>query len=76
MQNSDNDPVTGNNPRLVEILKEFQQLKKLLLKAQVIFCKEEAGPEYAKLIIDFIDGNPKGFTMEQKVLNREDILYW
>jgi len=25
-------------------------------------------------MIDFINGNPKGFAVEQKVLNKEDIL--
>ena len=72
--NSDNDPVTGNNPRLVEILKRIPTAQEIVIKGPGHFLQEEAGPEYAKLIIDFIDGNPKGFTMEQKVLNREDIL--
>ena len=72
--NSDNDPVTGNNPRLVEILKRIPTAQEIIIKGPGHFLQEEAGPEYAKLIIDFIDGNPKGFTMEQKVLNREDIL--
>ncbi|GIS05243.1 MAG: hypothetical protein CM15mP108_3470 [Gammaproteobacteria bacterium] len=36
--------------------------------------KKEAGPEYAQLIIDFINGNPEGFTVEKKVLDMNSIL--
>ena len=72
--NSDNDPVTGNNPRLVEILKRIPTAQEIVIKGPGHFLQEEAGPEYAELIIDFINGNPKGFTVAQKVLIREDIL--
>ena len=35
---------------------------------------KEAGPEYAQLIIDFINGKPKGFAVDQQVISKEDIL--
>tara|TARA_B100001939_G_C16528506_1_gene440992 strand:+ start:243 stop:398 length:156 start_codon:yes stop_codon:yes gene_type:complete len=38
------------------------------------FVQEEAGPEYAQLIIDFINGEAKSFTIEQTTIDREDIL--
>ena len=38
------------------------------------FLQEEAGSQYAELIIKFINGNPEGFTMEKKVIDRNDIL--
>jgi len=72
--NSDNDPVTGNNPRMVEMLKRIPSAEEILIRGPGHFLQEEAGPEYAKLIIDFINGNPKGFTIGQKVISKEDIL--
>ena len=72
--NSDNDPVTGNNPRMVEMLKRIPSAKEVVISGPGHFIQEEAGPEYAQLIIDFINGNPKGFTIDQKVINKEDIL--
>ena len=72
--NSDNDPVTGNNPRMVEMLKRIPSAEEILIRGPGHFLQEEAGPEYAQLIIDFINGNPKGFTMDQKVISKEDIL--
>ena len=72
--NSDNDPVTGNNPRLVELLKRVPSAKEVVVKGPGHFLQEEAGPEYAQLIIDFINGNPQGFTVEKKVINKESIL--
>ena len=38
------------------------------------FIQEEAGPEYAELIIQFIDGNPKSFTKEKVVIDKSDNL--
>ena len=67
--NSDNDPVTSNNPRLVEMLKRVPTAEEIVIKGPGHFIQEEAGPEYAQLIIDFINGNPKGFAMEKKLDN-------
>ena len=72
--NSDNDPVTGNNPRMIEMLKRIPSAEEILIRGPGHFLQEEAGPEYAQLIIDFINGNPKGFTIDQKVISKEDIL--
>ena len=72
--NSDNDPVTGNNPRLVKLLKRVPSAKEVVIKGPGHFLQEEAGPEYAQLIIDFINGNPQGFTVEKKVIDKESIL--
>jgi len=38
------------------------------------FIQEEAGLEYAELIIQFIDGNPKSFTKEKVVIDKSDNL--
>ena len=67
--NSDNDPVSSNNPRLVEMLKRVPTAKEIVIKGPGHFIQEEAGPEYAQLIIDFINGNPKGFTVKKKLDN-------
>ena len=67
--NSDNDPVTSNNPRLVEMLKRVPTAQEIVIKGPGHFIQEEAGPEYAQLIIDFINGNPKGFSVEKKLDN-------
>ena len=67
--NSDNDPVTSNNPRLVDMLKRVPTAEEIVIKGPGHFILEEAGPEYAQLIIDFINGNPKGFAMEKKLDN-------
>jgi haloalkane dehalogenase len=72
--NSDNDPVTGNNPRLTEILKRIPTAQEIIIKGPGHFLQEEAGSQYAELIIKFINGNPEGFTMEKKVIDRNDIL--
>jgi haloalkane dehalogenase len=72
--NSDNDPVTGNNPRMVEMLKRIPSAQEIVINGPGHFIQEEAGPEYAQLIIEFINGNPKGFIKEQKVINIDDIL--
>ena len=72
--NSDNDPVTGNNPRMVAMLKRIPSAQEVVIRGPGHFLQEEAGPEYAQLIIDFINGNPKGFTMNRKVISKEDIL--
>ena len=72
--NSDNDPVTGNNPRMVEMLKRIPSAQQVTIQGPGHFIQEEAGPEYAQLIINFINGKPKGFTVDQKVISKEDIL--
>ena len=72
--NSDNDPVTGNNPRMVEMLKRIPSAQEIIIEGPGHFIQEEAGPEYAQLIIDFINGNPKGFIKKSKTINKEDIL--
>ena len=56
--NSDNDPVTGNNPRMVEMLKRIPSAQEIVINGPGHFIQEEAGPEYAQLIIEFINGNP------------------
>ena len=70
--NSDNDPVTGNNPRLVKILKRIPTAQEIVIKGPGHFLQEDAGPEYAGLIIEFINGNPRGFSKEQKAIFRMD----
>ena len=72
--NSDNDPVTANNPRMVEMLKRIPSAKEIVIKGPGHFIQEEAGPEYAQLIIDFIDNKAKGFTKETNTIDKEDIL--
>ena len=72
--NSDNDPVTGNNPEIVELLKRIPTAQEIVISGPGHFVQEEAGPEYAQLIIDFINGNPEGFTVEKKVLDKNSIL--
>jgi haloalkane dehalogenase len=72
--NSDNDPVTGNNPGIAEGLKRIPTAKEIIIKGPGHFIQEEAGPEYAQLIIDFIKGEAKGFEVEAKVKDIKDIL--
>ena len=72
--NSDNDPVTGNNPGIAEGLKRIPTAKEIVIKGPGHFIQEEAGPEYAQLIIDFIKGEAKGFEVEAKVKDIKDIL--
>ena len=67
--NSDNDPVTSNNPRLVEMLKRIPSAQEIIIEGPGHFLQEEAGPEYAQLIIDFINGNPKPFKKERVILD-------
>ena len=72
--NSDNDPVTGNNPSITEGLKRIPTAKEIVIYGPGHFLQEEAGPEYAQLIIDFINGNPKSFTIDKKSISKESIL--
>ena len=72
--NSDNDPVTSNNPRLAEMLKRVPTAKEILIKGPGHFIQEEAGPEYAQLIIDFINGNPQSFEIDSISAKNKDIL--
>ena len=71
--NSDNDPVTGNNPGIVEGLKRIPSAQEIVIKGPGHFIQEEAGPEYAQLILDFIKGEPKGFEVEKKVIDLDNI---
>jgi len=72
--NSDNDPVTANTPGLAEGLKRIPSAEQIMIYGPGHFLQEEAGPEYAQLIIDFINGNPKSFTVDKKVIDKSDIL--
>ena len=72
--NSDNDPVTGNNPGITEGLKRIPTAQEIVIKGPGHFIQEEAGLEYAQLILDFIEGNPKGFEVEKKVQGIKEIL--
>ena len=72
--NTDNDPVTGNNPQMIESLKRIPTAHEIVIKGPGHFVQEEAGPEYAQLLIDFINGNPEGFTIEKKVIDKNSIL--
>ena len=72
--NSDNDPVTGNNPAITEGLKRIPTAKEIVIYGPGHFLQEEAGPEYAQLIIDFINGNPKSFTIDIKSIDKASIL--
>ena len=72
--NSDNDPVTGNNPAITVGLKRIPTAEEIVIRGPGHFLQEEAGPEYAQLIIDFINGNPKSFTIREKTIAKEDIL--
>ena len=72
--NSDNDPVTGNNPRMVEMLKRIPSAQEIIIEGPGHFIQEEAGPEYAQLIIDFINGNPQPFKIKQDSIDKNDIL--
>ena len=72
--NSDNDPVTGNNPAITEGLKRIPTAKEIVIYGPGHFLQEEAGPEYAQLIIDFINGNPQSFTIDTKSIDKADIL--
>ena len=66
--NSDNDPVTGNNPGITEGLKRIPTAKEIVIKGPGHFIQEEAGPEYAQLILDFIKGEAKGFEVKASCL--------
>ena len=72
--NSDNDPVTGNTPGLAEGLKRIPSAEQIMIYGPGHFLQEEAGPEYAQLIIDFINGNHKSFTIDKNVIDKSDIL--
>ena len=72
--NSDNDPVTGNNPGITEGLKRIPTAKEIVIKGPGHFIQEEAGPEYAQLILDFIKGEAKGFEVKARVKDIKDIL--
>ena len=59
---------------MVSMLKRIPSAQEVVISGPGHFLQEEAGPECAQLIIDFINGNPKGFTMDQKVISKEEIL--
>ena len=58
--NSDNDPVTKNNPRMVEMLKRIPSAEELIIEGPGHFIQEEAGPEYANLIINQLGADLDG----------------
>ena len=66
--------MTGNNPGIVEGLKRIPSAQEIVIKGPGHFIQEEAGPEYAQLIIDFINGNPQSFEVERKDINLKEIL--
>ena len=72
--NSSNDPVTGNNPGITIGLKRIPSAEEIILYGPGHFVQEEAGTEYANLIIEFINGEPKSFTIKQTTIDREEIL--
>ena len=49
------------------MLKRVPSAKEIVIEGPGHFVQEEAGPEYAQLIIDFINGNPEPFTKERVV---------
>ena len=49
------------------MLKRVPSAQEIVIKGPGHFLQEEAGPEYAKLIIDFINGNPEPFIKERVV---------
>ena len=65
--NSDNHPVTINNPRLIEMLNRVPLAQKIIIKGPGHSLQEEAGQEYAQLIIDFINVKPQTFSKERVV---------
>ena len=56
------------------MLKRIPSAQNITIEGPRHFIQEEAGPEYAQLIIDFINGKPRGFSVDQKVISKEDIL--
>ena len=54
---------------MVEMLKRVPSAQEIVIEGPGHFLQEEAGPEYAQLIIDFINGNPKPFRKERVVSN-------
>ena len=51
------------------MLKRVPSAEEIVIEGPGHFLQEEAGPEYAQLIIDFINGNPKPFRKERVVSN-------
>ena len=60
---SDEDPVSSNNPILEQSFRErIPNPTRVVIKGAGHFVQEEVGPEYAKLINDFIADRPvRGF---------------
>ena len=52
---------------MVEMLKRIPSAQQIIIEGPGHFIQEEAGPEYAQLIIDFINGNPKPFKKDRVV---------
>ncbi len=61
---SDEDPVSSNNPILEQSFRErIPNPSRVVIKGAGHFVQEEVGPEYAKLINDFIADRPvRGFS--------------
>ena len=49
------------------MLKRVPAAQEIVIKGPGHFIQEEAGPEYAQLIIDFINGNPQPFIKDRVV---------
>jgi haloalkane dehalogenase len=49
------------------MLKRVPTAQEIVIKGPGHFIQEEAGPEYAQLIIEFINGNPQPFTKDRVV---------
>ncbi len=59
---------------MVEMLKRIPSAQEIIIEGPGHFIQEEAGPEYAQLIIDFINGNPQPFKIKQDSIDKNDIL--
>ena len=68
----DNFPVSLM--KVVKIDAKSEDTQEIVIKGPGHFIQEEAGPEYAQLIIDFINGNPQSFEVERKDINLKEIL--
>jgi len=55
---------------MVEMLKRIPSAQEISIQGPGHFIQEEAGPEYAQLIIDFINGNPQSFKIDKKALEK------
>ena len=54
---------------MVEMLKRIPSAEELIIEGPGHFIQEEAGPEYANLIISFINGDPKPFKKKRATID-------